>query len=211
MRDASQLGPEQRRASLTRLGDDVFDVVVIGGGAVGTGCALDAVDPRTQRGAGRSARLRGGYVLAVEQKARARRPALPRAARFRARPRSAARARAAARPVLAPHLVAPVPFLLPLTEHWQRRLHRRGARAVRHARRARGAAAASPPDPARRAAARSRAAQGRAGGRDPVLRRQGRRRPPHADRGPHRRPPRRGRRRQRAGAVGLFDGQRGVG
>jgi glycerol-3-phosphate dehydrogenase len=40
--DASQLAPDQRRAALARLSDEVFDVVVIGGGATGTGCALDA-------------------------------------------------------------------------------------------------------------------------------------------------------------------------
>ena len=43
MHEASHLGPEQRQASLARLGKDVFDVVVIGGGAVGSGSALDAV------------------------------------------------------------------------------------------------------------------------------------------------------------------------
>ena len=42
MNDASQLAPDQRRAALARLSDDVFDVVVIGAGATGAGCALDA-------------------------------------------------------------------------------------------------------------------------------------------------------------------------
>ncbi|HET6548200.1 MAG TPA: FAD-dependent oxidoreductase, partial [Solirubrobacter sp.] len=36
------LGPDQRRAALERMADEVFDVVVIGGGATGAGCALDA-------------------------------------------------------------------------------------------------------------------------------------------------------------------------
>jgi glycerol-3-phosphate dehydrogenase len=40
--DASQLAPDQRRAALARLSDEVFDVVVIGAGATGAGCALDA-------------------------------------------------------------------------------------------------------------------------------------------------------------------------
>ena len=35
-------GPEQRRAALSRAGERVFDVVVIGGGVTGAGAALDA-------------------------------------------------------------------------------------------------------------------------------------------------------------------------
>ena len=37
-----RLGPEQRSAAIARMGSEEFDVVVIGGGATGTGCALDA-------------------------------------------------------------------------------------------------------------------------------------------------------------------------
>src|SRR6202007_246671 len=36
------LGPEQRAVAWERLGAEQFDVVVIGGGVVGCGCALDA-------------------------------------------------------------------------------------------------------------------------------------------------------------------------
>src|SRR5881398_494233 len=43
MRDPSRLSPLQRRAALERMADEVFDVVVIGAGAVGAGSALDAV------------------------------------------------------------------------------------------------------------------------------------------------------------------------
>ena len=37
-----QLGPAQRAADWQRLADEQFDVVVIGGGVVGCGAALDA-------------------------------------------------------------------------------------------------------------------------------------------------------------------------
>jgi glycerol-3-phosphate dehydrogenase len=40
---ASRLGPAERAANATRLDGGTFDVVVIGGGVVGTGVALDAV------------------------------------------------------------------------------------------------------------------------------------------------------------------------
>ncbi|MGH3971095.1 MAG: FAD-dependent oxidoreductase, partial [Mycobacterium sp.] len=38
----ASLGPQQRAAAWERLGAEQFDVVVIGGGVVGSGCALDA-------------------------------------------------------------------------------------------------------------------------------------------------------------------------
>src|SRR5437016_14609276 len=40
--DAVHLSPEARLAALERLQSQTFDVVVVGGGVVGTGCALDA-------------------------------------------------------------------------------------------------------------------------------------------------------------------------
>src|SRR3954447_20984871 len=113
-----QLGPAQRRAALTRLGEEVFDVVVIGGGATGAGCALDAAT----RGLGvalveardfaagtssRSSKLVHGGLRYLEQ-------------RDFGLVREALRERGLLLNVLAPHLVTPVPFLLPLTEHWQR-------------------------------------------------------------------------------------------
>ena len=41
-RPGSFLGPEQRASAWERLGSEQFDVVVIGGGVVGSGSALDA-------------------------------------------------------------------------------------------------------------------------------------------------------------------------
>src|SRR3954449_3235657 len=113
-----QLGPAQRRAALTRLGDEVFDVVVIGGGATGTGCALDAatrglsvalVEARdfASGTSSRSSKLIHGGLRYLEQ-------------RDFGLVREALRERGLLLNVLAPHLVSPVPFLLPLTEHWQR-------------------------------------------------------------------------------------------
>jgi glycerol-3-phosphate dehydrogenase len=118
MRDASQLGPDQRSAALARLSDEVFDVVVIGGGATGAGCALDAVTrglnvalvEARDFAAGtssRSSKLVHGGLRYLEQ-------------RDFGLVREALRERALLLNVLAPHLVTPVPFLLPLTEHWQR-------------------------------------------------------------------------------------------
>jgi glycerol-3-phosphate dehydrogenase len=116
--DSSQLGPTQRRETLARLGDEVFDVVVIGGGATGAGCALDAatrglnvalVEARDFAAgtSSRSSKLVHGGLRYLEQ-------------RDFALVREALRERGLLLNVLAPHLVTPVPFLLPLTEHWQR-------------------------------------------------------------------------------------------
>jgi glycerol-3-phosphate dehydrogenase len=42
MDDAARLGPAERRRALARMADELFDVVVIGGGVTGAGSALDA-------------------------------------------------------------------------------------------------------------------------------------------------------------------------
>src|SRR4051794_753446 len=113
-----QLGPDQRRGALARLSQEVFDVVVIGGGATGAGCALDAVTrglsvalveaPDFASGtSSRSSKLVHGGLRYPEQ-------------RDFGLVREALRERGLLLNVLAPHLVTPVPFLLPLTEHWQR-------------------------------------------------------------------------------------------
>ena len=118
MNDPSRLGPEERRAALDRMREERFDVVVIGGGVVGAGCALDAatrglsvalVEARDFAAgtSSRSSKLIHGGLRYLEQRD------------FRL-VREALRERSLLLNVLAPHLVRPVPFLLPLTEHWQR-------------------------------------------------------------------------------------------
>src|SRR5436190_6206672 len=107
-----QLGPAQRRAALTRLGDERFDVVVIGGGATGTGCALDAatrglsvalVEARDYASgtSSRSSKLVHGGLRYLEQRD------------FKL-VKEALRERDLLVSKLAPHLVRPVPFLYPI-------------------------------------------------------------------------------------------------
>jgi glycerol-3-phosphate dehydrogenase len=116
--DSSQLAPQQRRAAFARLSDEVFDVVVIGGGATGTGSALDAatrgldvvlIEARdfASGTSSRSSKLVHGGLRYLEQ-------------RNFGLVREALKERGLLLNVLAPHLVTPVPFLLPLTEWWQR-------------------------------------------------------------------------------------------
>jgi glycerol-3-phosphate dehydrogenase len=116
--DASRLGPEERRAVLAGLAAETFDVVVIGGGVVGCGCALDAATrglsvalvEKRDFAAGtssRSSKLIHGRLRYLEQGEIGL-------------VREALRERSLLLNVLAPHLVQPVPFLVPLTEHWQR-------------------------------------------------------------------------------------------
>jgi glycerol-3-phosphate dehydrogenase len=118
VKDASRLGPEERRAALARLAADTFDVVVIGGGVVGCGCALDAATrglsvalvEKRDFAAGtssRSSKLIHGGLRYLEQGELGL-------------VREALRERSLLLNVLAPHLVRPVPFLVPLTERWQR-------------------------------------------------------------------------------------------
>ena len=113
----SRLGPEERRAALARLEDETFDVVVIGGGVVGCGCALDAATrglsvalvEKRDFAAGtssRSSKLIHGGLRYLEQGELGL-------------VREALRERSLLLNVLAPHLVQPVPFLVPLTERWQ--------------------------------------------------------------------------------------------
>lgn len=115
----SMLGPPQRAQAWERLGAEQFDVVVIGGGVVGSGCALDAatrglkvalVEARDLASgtSSRSSKMFHGGLRYLEQLEFG----LVREALYE-RELSLTR--------LAPHLVKPLPFLFPLTHRWWER------------------------------------------------------------------------------------------
>lgn len=116
---ASALGPRQRAAAWDRLGAEQFDVVVIGGGVVGSGCALDAatrglkvalVEARdfASGTSSRSSKMFHGGLRYLEQLEFG----LVREALYE---------RELSLTTLAPHLVKPMPFLFPLTNRlWER-------------------------------------------------------------------------------------------
>jgi glycerol-3-phosphate dehydrogenase len=113
------LSPARRAADRARLPDEVVDVLVIGGGVTGAGAALDAasrglsvalLEARDWAAgtSGRSSRLIHGGLRCLEQFAF---PLVHEALQERARQVQ----------TIAPHLVTPLPFLLPLTAPvWQR-------------------------------------------------------------------------------------------
>ena len=100
------------------MGNEIFDVVVIGAGSTGGGAALDAVTRGLSTAlvesrdfasgtSSRSSKLVHGGLRYLEQgEVHLVREAL--------------RERSLLLNVLCPHLVRPVPFLYPLTEHWER-------------------------------------------------------------------------------------------
>ena len=111
---ASTLGPRQRALAWERLGAEQFDVVVIGGGVVGSGCALDAatrglkvalVEARdfASGTSSRSSKMFHGGLRYLEQLEFG----LVREALYE---------RELSLTTLAPHLVKPMPFLFPLTK-----------------------------------------------------------------------------------------------
>jgi glycerol-3-phosphate dehydrogenase len=113
------LGPEQRVRDLQRLREEEFDVLVIGGGITGVGCALDAatrglsvalVEQRdiASGTSSRSSKLLHGGLRYLEQ-------------RDFALVREALHERGLLTRSVCPHLVRPVTFLIPLTHRiWQR-------------------------------------------------------------------------------------------
>lgn len=118
-RAPGQLGPAQRVVDWQRLRDEQFDVLVIGGGVVGTGAALDAatrglkvalVEARDLASgtSSRSSKLFHGGLRYLEQ------------LEF-GLVREALRERELMLTRLAPHLVKPVSFLYPLKHRvWER-------------------------------------------------------------------------------------------
>jgi glycerol-3-phosphate dehydrogenase len=110
--DAARLGPDARRAALRRMADESFDVVVIGGGVTGAGCALDAATrglrvaliEQRDFGAGTSSRssklIHGGLRYLEQLNFGLVREALEERSLLLGR--------------LCPHLVRPVSFLYPL-------------------------------------------------------------------------------------------------
>jgi len=114
-----RLSPAGREEALRRLAEETFDILVIGGGVTGAGTALDAasrglsvalVEARDLAAgtSSRSSKLIHGGLRYLEQL-------------NGALVREALRERTLLLNTLAPHLVRPVQFLLPLTHHgWQR-------------------------------------------------------------------------------------------
>src|SRR3954468_11268008 len=113
------LSPARRRADRAELAGSVVDVLVIGGGVTGAGAALDAASRGLSVGlleardwaagtSSRSSKLIHGGLRYLEQLAF---PLVHEALHERARLVQ----------TIAPHLVSPLPFLLPLTAPvWQR-------------------------------------------------------------------------------------------
>ncbi|WP_059016146.1 glycerol-3-phosphate dehydrogenase [Mycobacterium sp. M26] len=113
------LGPSERAQAWERLGSEQFDVIVIGGGVVGAGCALDAatrglkvalVEARdfASGTSSRSSKMFHGGLRYLEQ------------LEF-GLVREALHERELSLTTLAPHLVKPLPFLFPLTHRvWER-------------------------------------------------------------------------------------------
>ena len=117
--DPARLDPAQRSQDLERIAQETFDVVVIGGGVVGAGIALDAasrglsvalIEQRDWASgtSSRSSKLIHGGLRYLEQ------------LDF-GLVREALREQTLMLERLAPHLVRPVPFLIPLSRRvWQR-------------------------------------------------------------------------------------------
>src|SRR5688572_4575591 len=121
---AGALSPERRAADLRRLRDEEFDVLVVGGGVTGAGAALDAASRGLKVAlieardlavgtSSRSSKLIHGGLRYLEQME------FPLV-------HEALRERGLLATLLAPHLVRPLPFLVPLPHHgWASRAWRR--------------------------------------------------------------------------------------
>ncbi|TFB59912.1 glycerol-3-phosphate dehydrogenase/oxidase [Cryobacterium sp. Hz7] len=118
---STKLGPEERAAALERLKGKELDILVVGGGIVGTGAALDAVTRGLSVGileardwasgtSSRSSKLVHGGIRYLEQ------------ADFRL-VREALTERGLLLQRIAPHLVKPVRFLYPLRKRVTERFY----------------------------------------------------------------------------------------
>ncbi|HEX8857723.1 MAG TPA: glycerol-3-phosphate dehydrogenase/oxidase [Actinomycetes bacterium] len=116
---SARLGPQERQAALARMAEEVFDVVVVGGGVTGAGTALDAATrglsvalvEAVDFAAGTSSRssklIHGGLRYLEQLNFTLVREALQERGLLLTR--------------LAPHLVRPVSFLYPLRHrYWER-------------------------------------------------------------------------------------------
>lgn len=149
------LSPVYRAETLRKLAREEVDVLVVGGGVTGAGVALDAasrglsvalVEARDFAAgtSSRSSKLIHGGLRYLEQ------------LDFKL-VREALKERGLLLQTLAPHLVRPVKFLVPLTHRvWERGYIGAACHAVRHARRGPRAAAAPAPVQARRVQGGSR-------------------------------------------------------
>lgn len=118
---SSKLGPEERTAAISVLREKEFDILVVGGGIVGTGAALDAVTRGLSVGllegrdwasgtSSRSSKLVHGGIRYLEQ------------LDFRL-VREALKERGLLLQRIAPHLVKPVRFLYPLNKRFVERVY----------------------------------------------------------------------------------------
>ncbi|MEU6858092.1 glycerol-3-phosphate dehydrogenase/oxidase [Glycomyces sp. NPDC046736] len=124
---AGRLSPERRRTDLERLASEPFDVVVVGGGATGAGAAVDAAGRGLRTAlleardfasgtSSRSSKLVHGGLRYLEQLELGL-------------VHEALTERGLLAGSLAPHLVRPVPFLLPLGNLWERGYYGAGVAA----------------------------------------------------------------------------------
>ncbi|MFC3999834.1 glycerol-3-phosphate dehydrogenase/oxidase [Nocardiopsis sediminis] len=114
----ARMGPDERASALTSMATGELDVLVVGGGIVGAGVALDAVSRGLSVGlieardfaAGTSSRssklIHGGLRYLEQLDFELVREALTERGLLLNR--------------IAPHLVRPVPFVFPFTHHWER-------------------------------------------------------------------------------------------
>lgn len=117
--EAARLGPDRRAAALKRLSSETFDILIIGGGVTGAGCAVDAatrglsvamIEQRDWASgtSSRSSKLIHGGIRYLEQLD------FPLV-------REALREQTLMLETLCPHLIRPVPFLFPLRHRvWER-------------------------------------------------------------------------------------------